>query len=287
MKEFFNTIFQTSNERIRNPFIGSLIFSWIAFNWKSITTLIFSTKSIEDRIIYISENFTNIWNQLYFPIIFAFFYVLVLPYLMLGIDILIRFAKTGRKKNLTKEKIQDLLDRQEIAVEERIYEEKKAGNAEMSELNLQIVELGASNEEKLKIINSLKLDVQQIKKEKTTLEQFISLDDSSNSEFTQEQKETLDKEYAEFIKTEDSSYFENIGVEISQFKNVPKQIESIIIERYIMRGLVQKIDDDENRRLYYILTKKGKYFWKNYVLSKSILSKEEQEKWDSQDDLPF
>ena len=287
MKEFINTIFQTSNERIKNPFIGSFIFSWIAFNWKPISTLIFSDKLIENRIDYITEHFTSIWHQLFFPLIFALFYVLILPYFMLGIDILIRNAKTGRNKNLTKEKIQDLKNKQQIAVEERIYEEKKAGNAEISELNIKIAELTALNEERLKIINSLKLDVQQIKKEKNTLEQFISLDDSDDAEFTPTQQEVLDKEYAEFIKAEDSSYFENIGVEISQFKNVPKQIENIVIERYIMRGLIKKIEDDENKRRYYILTKKGRYFWKNFVLSKNILSKEEQEKLNGHDDLPF
>ena len=34
----------------------------------------------------------------------------------------------------------------------------------------------------------------------------------------------------------------------------------------------------------YTLTKKGKYFWKNYVLSKNIMTKQE---WETQNDLPF
>lgn len=97
----------------------------------------------------------------------------------------------------------------------------------------------------------------------------------------------MDNEYEEFLKTEVSTYFEDIGSEISQFKSIPKNIDKIVIEKLIYSGLIRKVEDEENQRVYYLLTNKGKHFWKNYVLSKRIMSKQELDKLNEPDDLPF
>ena len=218
-----------------------------------------------------------------YPLIFSAFYVLVFPYLMLLIEWLSKNAKKGRKKNLVSEKIDDLIDKQRIAKEERKYEEEKAGNVEISVLNSKIKELTNDNEEKRKSLESLKIDVSEIKKEKNRLQQYINLEIPDNVEYSDSEKEKLDEEYKEFLKTEVSSYFEKIGTEISQFKSIPESTENIVIEKLIYSGLVNRIDD-ENQRTYYLLTKRGKYFWKNYVLAKRILT---QEELDNLNDLPF
>jgi len=286
MKELIKNLFQTSNERIKNPFIGSFIFSWIAFNWKSILTIIFSKTTIEERISYVSNCFSEIEFTLFYPLIFSAFYVLGLPYLMWLIEYLSKYAKIGRKKNLVDEKIDDLIDKQKIAKEERKYEEERAGNLEISLLNTKIAELTTDNEEKQKSLNSLKIDLTEIKKEKNRLEQYINLENPDNVEYSESEKKKLDEEYNEFLKTEVSTYFEKIGTEISQFKSIPKDTDSIIIEKLVYSGLVKRIDDEENQRKYYLLTKRGKYFWKNYVLSKKIMTQEEMNKL-MNDDLPF
>ncbi|MNY56072.1 hypothetical protein D3C86_1921140 [compost metagenome] len=110
------------------------------------------------------------------------------------------------------------------------------------------------------------------------------MESPDEGDYTDEQKLTLDKEYESFLKTEVSTYFEQIGTEISQFKSIPKNTDPIIIEKLIFNGLIMKVDDIENQRIYYLLTQKGKYFWKNYVLSKNIITKEQLE---SLNDLPF
>src|SRR5690606_37148056 len=109
------------------------------------------------------------------------------------------------------------------------------------------------------------------KKEKNKLEQYISLESLEDTEVNEEMKRELDKEYEEFLNTEVSTYFEEIGSEISQFKSIPNNTDKIVIEKLIYSGLIQRIDDEENQRVYYVLTKKGKHFWKNYVISKNIM----------------
>jgi len=235
-------------------------------------------------ISYISENFNEIQYTLYYPLIFSIGFVLLLPYFTWLIEVLVQFAKIGRKRNLISEQLSDLKDKQKLAREEFKYEQEKAGNAEISQMNSTIHELTTSNTEKDKTIERLKIDLNESKKELRKLEQYISLENPDEAEFNDELKKELDKEYEEFLKTEVSTYFEEIGSEISQFKSIPKNTDEIVIEKLIYSGLIKRIDDEENQRRYYILTKKGKHFWRNYVLSKKIMTKEELDKID---ELPF
>ena len=284
MKDFISNFFKISNERLKNPLLFSFLLSWIAFNWRPVFTLLLSDKIIENRITYISENFSEIEYTLYYPLIFSIGYVLLLPYFTWLIEVLVKFAKIGRKRSLISEQLSDLKDKQKLAREEYKYEQEKAGNAEISQMNSTIQELTTSNAEKDKTIERLKIDLNESKKELGKLEQYISLENPDELEFNDELKKELDKEYEEFLKTEVSTYFEEIGSEISQFKSIPKNTDEIVIEKLIYSGLIKRIDDEENQRRYYILTKKGKHFWRNYVLSKKIMTKEELDKID---ELPF
>jgi DNA-binding MarR family transcriptional regulator len=284
MKEFISNLFKVSNERLKNPLLFSFLLSWIAFNWRPIFTLLLSDKEIEDRISYITVNFNEIQYTFYYPLIFSLGYVLLLPYFTWLIEVMVQFAKIGRKQNLISEQLSDLRDKQKIAREEFKYEQEKAGNAEMSQLNTKIQELSNVNVEKDKTIESLKIDLIESKRELKKLEQYISLENPDETEFNEEMKKELDKEYQEFLKTEVSTYFEEIGSEISQFRSIPKNTDEIVIEKLIYSGLIKRIDDEENQRRYYILTNKGKHFWKNYVLSKNIMTKQELDKLD---ELPF
>ncbi len=284
MKEFISNLFKVSNERLKNPLIFSFLLSWLAFNWRPIFILLLSDKKIEDRISYISEHFNEIEFNLFYPLIFSIGYVLLLPYFTWLIEVLVQYAKIGRKRNSMSEQLSDLRDKQKIAREEFKYEQEKAGNAEISQLNTNIQELTTISIEKDKIIERLKIDLNELKKEQKKLEQYISLESIDETEFNEEMQKKLDKEYEEFLNTEVSTYFEEIGSEISQFKSIPKNADKIVIEKLIYSGLIKRIDDEESQRVYYVLTKKGKHFWKNYVLSKNIITKQELDK---KDDLPF
>lgn len=81
MKDLIKTLFTTSSERLKNPFIGTFIFAWIAFNWKPISVLILSDDSIILRLKYIETEYSQISHQIWLPLLFALFYILILPYL--------------------------------------------------------------------------------------------------------------------------------------------------------------------------------------------------------------
>lgn len=48
---------QASLERVRSPFLGAFVFSWLGFNWPVLAILFFSKREIEKRLVYIGDNF--------------------------------------------------------------------------------------------------------------------------------------------------------------------------------------------------------------------------------------
>lgn len=82
MLEFFRDIFasfrQTSLERVKSPFLGAFVFSWIAFNWPMLAILFLSKKEIESRIDYINSNF-DVGSYLLAPICTSALIAFLLP----------------------------------------------------------------------------------------------------------------------------------------------------------------------------------------------------------------
>lgn len=61
MLDFFKDVFsafrQNSLERIKSPFLGAFVFSWLGFNWQMIAVLILSKQNIIDRLDYINKSY--------------------------------------------------------------------------------------------------------------------------------------------------------------------------------------------------------------------------------------
>lgn len=77
-KELMSAFKSTAVERVKNPFIGAFCFSWVAFNWRSILVVLFSGKSIEEKIEWINTN-SNLVHALIYPAILSGLILGVLP----------------------------------------------------------------------------------------------------------------------------------------------------------------------------------------------------------------
>ena len=126
MKEIIKNFLDTTNERIKNPFIGAFLISWIICNWKAISVFILSNYPIEAKIDIIQRNYSGLWNNLYLPIIIALIYIIILPYFMWLIEELIKKSNSGRKRNLVRQQVEDYVGKQELAIEESKLEDLKA-----------------------------------------------------------------------------------------------------------------------------------------------------------------
>ncbi|MCJ8498647.1 hypothetical protein MVI27_10280 [Chryseobacterium salipaludis] len=265
MTEIFTTIFKTSEERIKNPFIGTFILSFIAINWKPIMILFFYNKLIEQKIDFISENYSNEWNLLYFPLIIALFYSLLLPYIMWLFDTTTFQALKGRNTNLYNSKIIDIEGKKRIAEQEIELEDIKANYKEKADLNKKISTLEALNSQKDLQIDNLKKSVvesnnqnQQYQNEIRDRELRIDelIEDSRNSKILKENyysayektPQELIKKFVEILPTM-NLYFRSNSLSLETKREV---------ENYLSLGLIDLHKSEKNQK--FKLTDKGLYF---------------------------
>ena len=78
IKEFFLSFIESTKDRLKNPMIGAFIIAWVAINWRFIFILFFSNKKIEDKITFIETNYFDLNYNLWIPLGFAVFYILIL-----------------------------------------------------------------------------------------------------------------------------------------------------------------------------------------------------------------
>ncbi|MBL7735948.1 MAG: hypothetical protein JNL51_10840 [Chitinophagaceae bacterium] len=181
MKELLQSIFKTTEERVKNPFLGAFTTSWILFNWKPIVFLFFADKKIEDKFSYLDTNFSSIQYLFLFPLYAAVFYVLLLPYLSLIFELLLKTSLLKRNQILINRKKQNIDNATQVAIEEIKFEEAKTEYRERSKHNKLIEELQKRNQSMEQEIENLKesnrLTIEELKsvivdRDKMTNEEF-------------------------------------------------------------------------------------------------------------------
>lgn len=259
MKELISNIFNTANERLKNPFIGTFILSFIVFNWKPILVVIFSSYSIVERIQIVDSKYTSLLFNLLIPLFFSLFYVLALPYMMLWFDKLSKKAVIGRKRNSIEIQREEINMKTQLAKDENKLESVKADFREISGLNQKIEVLTTQLDDRDKIIEELQNELNLIERDfnRSSWDDDISFNKKSD----------IDKEYDDFKNSKEFKYFREIGEDI-QNDMVPYILKSnfIVSEKFIARGIVERIGRKENLTLKFKFTKKGEEFWRMYIL---------------------
>ncbi|WP_348823852.1 hypothetical protein [Flavobacterium aestuarii] len=280
MKEIINSILDSTKERLKNPLLGSFIFSWFIFNWKPIFHIIFSNNSIENKIDFVSDCYSSINNNFWFPLLFSIFYIVIFPYVLWGFDKLSSKAIIGRKENVLNLTISDIRNKQKIAVEESDLENIKASYRDKADLNKKIEILTNQLNEKNEIIQMQNVEYNQIKKEENELKELIK--NNSDSTLYKNDITDLNKQYNDFKQSDMFDFFEEIGPEISRRNSLPNKTNDLVIEKFKHSGIIKEERDAENQRNLYKFTTKGEYFWKQYVTNLRIRKIPKEE-----DDLPF
>lgn len=279
MKELLKTITETSKERVRNPFIGTYILSFLIINWKPTLFLMFSDLKIEEKLIIIENKYTSLSYNLLLPLGIALVYTIVLPYFMWLIEELNKKSVKGRKNNQTEQLFIDIKNKQNLAIEESKLEDIKANYREKADLNLKLEKFKEINSEYQAIIKNQKVELTKIKEENSNLKGFL------NNGLSKEAEEKLSKEFSEFRNSKLFPYFKDIGISINNFSSFPQSLNEIIKEKYIHNGIIQKRESEENNEYYF--TEKGKYFWKEYVLGVEVDSYNTYPDEPELDELPF
>lgn len=153
MKEFIQSLFETSNERIKNPFIGSYIIAFIVFNWRPFIFIVLSDSRIEDKIVVINHEYCK-KEALFWPLAIALFYTLILPYINLLFDYLLSFSNQRKENRKNENILNNLKQKKAEAKFEREIADERAGTSEISNLKQQIDLLKEQNDDLLKKSNA-------------------------------------------------------------------------------------------------------------------------------------
>jgi len=249
MIEFLQTLFKTSEERIKNPIIGSFLTSWLIFNWKPLLFFIFTKKLIEDKIIYIETNYSDIWNLLFFPLISTIIYLIILPYINLGIELLINYSQSKRSDLSIKKQKLTIESQKQLAIEEIKLEEAKTEFRERNNHNKLVEELQE------KIVNLEKEKNSEFEKSKEHIDTLKSEMNKREKSFKNELL-NLEKKYSSSISktSELNSIIYQYEQKLQSFGiNLNNTSENNILKEFTLgngRVIQQKIN--RNGQLYYI-----------------------------------
>lgn len=135
MHEFFKSLFNSSRERVKNPLIGSFVLSWLVFNWDSVLTLIYSKKSIEERIKGVRPTEGICELGFWIPLGMSLIYVFLIPYIMHFVDTLTLDSFNRRKKLAYEKRMTELELSQEVVKQEVELEKLRVEFKDVTQLN--------------------------------------------------------------------------------------------------------------------------------------------------------
>lgn len=174
VKDFFQSVYDSYRDRVKSPFIGSFMISFIIFNWRAFAILFYSEWSMHCRIEWVEQQYCNLMN-LFYPIGISLFYVLILPYINLCIEFVLKYYSDKKQMKIDEQETARLLKRKANAKILRQIADEKAGTSEINNLQTRIESL---QQEIADLTEQNKVDTQRWNERATTsLEKEKELND--------------------------------------------------------------------------------------------------------------
>ena len=172
--ELFDDFKEFIKERTKNPFLGSLTFFWIFFNWKALFILFLSDSHVEHRISLVSFSYLDFWTSLIFPISFAVIYTLVIPHIFHLFEKGTAKIYNERKKTYYGKISKDYAERETVAKAKFDYEQAEQGYKDQKELNEEIASLKLKINEKEETLENYKKQISSLESDINRLNQVIN-----------------------------------------------------------------------------------------------------------------
>jgi hypothetical protein len=139
-----NDVKETILERIKNPFLGSLIVIWLLLNWKAVFYLFFSDLSIETRFYNIENHYYSFFRSVLIPPLLAFIYTAYK-------DLVFDFIENESRKSESKRRNNN----------NAVLKEKYAEKAELATAKAKIKHI----EEEYKVRNELTVKIDELERQ--------------------------------------------------------------------------------------------------------------------------
>ena len=287
MEEFYKSIKAILYERISSPFYGTMIISWLIWNWKiPYVTFFVNTSDIKmDKIAYIIQNcngsFCLIWGPIIstvilltiFPLITNGAYWVTLKYDQWRIEqrnsIENKQRLTIEQSNQLRLQIRNMADDLERIISKK-DEEVKALTYERDEA----LQNRRDDEEIKRLKDSAKKSDEvrdsYMNKLADAQDTIVRLEDELKSYKNEEkQRKDIEDEFQEFIqKVRYSKEIERISNLINSEMDLSISVNGDVLNYYIVHNIIAK------RNGAFELTEKGELFLKNYIDLKDSKEKE-------------
>lgn len=146
IKKSFNSILY---ERTTSPLFGTLIVSWVLWNWKIVylTLFISEDKISGDKITYIITNYSDKNNLITYPLISSLLLITLIPFVSNGAYWLsLKFNKWKRDEKIKIEMKQLLTLEQSIELREQLSKQEEKFEKLLENKNLEIKQLSLQME---------------------------------------------------------------------------------------------------------------------------------------------
>lgn len=97
IQEWLQSIRAHIDDRLSNPVLGPFAVAWVVSNWKLVLILLFSEYPMEVKIGIVESNYVNVWTMLIYPLVFAAFYALCLPWCTFWVQVKQDIVTTKRR----------------------------------------------------------------------------------------------------------------------------------------------------------------------------------------------
>ena len=144
IKDFVSGIFSTYKERVSSPLIGSFTLTFLLYNWRPIVFILWSDWPIHCRIEHIDQVYSD-RNSIIIPFAIAVGYVILLPYVNLGIDTVLAIPKKFMFSRENDDRGKVLKAQKEYAKVEKEIADIRSGSLEISALQDRIEILQKEN----------------------------------------------------------------------------------------------------------------------------------------------
>jgi hypothetical protein len=259
MKDFFQSIIDSSKDRIKSPFIGAYITSFLIYNWRPISIYLFSSKTLECKIEEIDEKYC-LASSLLWPLMIALFYVLFLPFINMIFEAFLLYPTQQRIKQKHNKKIFELNTKKEEYRIEKELEDIRAGLLDMVNLNNQIQQLQNEKdrlqEQHSTTILNFENEIKEMQEQNNQISKDFQLLKYESRDGINGVKERGKRVFEYFSKDELREFIKICNDYI--FKSNPDFSQIVynkILESYVKRGFFKKEVIDKHNR--YFLTDLG------------------------------
>jgi len=253
MSDLTTSVKEIFNERISSPFYGSLIVSWLLWNWKIPYVTFFVDQSrlgdATNKIDYIFKHCDSFWLLVVGPLLSTGAIIFLLPYVTnYAFKVTAKFDRKRKDVQIEIDRSQVLTIEQSVKILRQVEEQQESFKILLSsrdeEIDVLRKQLDSALKSKSEAIPEA-IPETKLPEEDKTLRDLIY-------------KEELNK----FLKNENlTKWFERISTYIQDrtpMYNIPNDVQNY----YLSNDLIERAEKG------YIFTDKGKHFLKQYTNKK-------------------